>query len=47
MAEKEPSKQKLEASAMQSLADRTGQNQEQARNMQSAADQSDMKKHGQ
>lgn len=32
---------------MQSLADRTGQNEEQSRNMQSAADQSDITKHGQ
>lgn len=46
MAEKEPSKQKLEASAMQSLADQTEQHKEQARNMQSEADQSDIIKHG-
>lgn len=47
MAEKNPSKQKLEASHAQSLADRTGINQEQAKKMQSEADQSDIIKHGQ
>lgn len=47
MAEKNPSKQKLEASRAQSIADKTGMNQEAARNMQSEADQSDIVKHGQ
>ncbi len=47
MAEKRPSEQKQEASAMQSLADRTGQNKELAQAMQSAADRSDVRKHGQ
>lgn len=32
---------------MQSLADRTGQNKELAQAMQSAADRSDVRKHGQ
>lgn len=47
MAEKNPSKQKLEASKAQSLANRTGMNQDKARQMQSEADQSDIVKHGQ
>jgi|HigsolmetaAR203D_1030402.scaffolds.fasta_scaffold23285_2 hypothetical protein len=47
MAEKRPSKQKQEASAAQSLADRTGVGTEEARRMQSEADQSDVTKHGQ
>jgi hypothetical protein len=47
MGEKLPSKKKQEAAAMQSLADRTGQNKEIARQMQSEADQSDIRKHGQ
>jgi len=47
MAEKQPSKQKLEASKAQSEADRTGEGVEHAREMQSAADQSDIIKHGQ
>jgi hypothetical protein len=47
MAEKQPSEQKLKASEAQSIADRTGQGVEHAREMQSAADQSDIVKHGQ
>ncbi|MFD2371234.1 hypothetical protein ACFSO0_15025 [Brevibacillus sp. GCM10020057] len=47
MAEKQPSKQKLEASKAQSIADRTGEGADRARQMQSAADQSDIVKHGQ
>ena len=47
MSEKLPSQQKQAASAAQSLADRTGENKEQAREMQSQADQSDIIKHGQ
>ncbi|CAM3394951.1 MULTISPECIES: hypothetical protein [Brevibacillus] len=47
MAEKQPSKQKLEASKAQSIADQTGEGVEQARKMQSEADQSDIVKHGQ
>jgi hypothetical protein len=47
LAEKQPSKQKLKASEVQSIADRTGEGVEQARQMQSAADQSDIIKHGQ
>jgi hypothetical protein len=47
MAEKRPSKQKQEAAAAQSLADRTGIGVERARRMQSEADQSDIVKHGQ
>lgn len=47
MAEKQPSEQKLKASEVQSIADRTGQGVERAREMQSAADQSDIVKHGQ
>ncbi|MFM1650714.1 hypothetical protein ACI7RC_01280 [Brevibacillus sp. B_LB10_24] len=47
MAEKLPSKRKQAAAAAQSLADRTGQNKEAAREMQSRADQADFKKHGQ
>lgn len=47
MAEKLPSKKKQEAAAAQSLADRTGKDVEQARQMQSEADQSDIIKHGQ
>lgn len=47
MAEKNPSKQKLEASKAQSAADQTGVGVEQARSMQSKADQSDIVKHGQ
>lgn len=50
MAAKQPSKpseQKLEASKAQSIADRTGQGEERARQMQAEADQSDIVKHGQ
>jgi len=47
MSEKLPSKQKQEAAAAQSLADRTGTGKDRARNMQSEADQSDIVKHGQ
>ncbi|MEJ8544392.1 hypothetical protein [Brevibacillus borstelensis] len=47
MTEKLPSKQKQEAAAAQSRADRTGTGKEEARLMQSAADQSDIIKHGQ
>lgn len=47
MAEKQPSEQKLKASKAQSIADRTGQGAEQARELQSRADQSDIIKHGQ
>ncbi|MGZ0049817.1 hypothetical protein [Brevibacillus gelatini] len=47
MAEKQPSAQKLKASKAQSIADRTGIGVEQAREMQSRADQSDIVKHGQ
>jgi hypothetical protein len=47
LAEKQPSKQKLQASEAQSIADRTGEDTEQARQMQSEADQSDIIKHGQ
>ncbi|MGC5327184.1 hypothetical protein [Brevibacillus sp. SYSU BS000544] len=47
MAEKNPSKQKIEAEKAQSMADKTGQNKDVARRMQSEADQSDIVKHGQ
>lgn len=47
MAEKQPSKQKQEAAAAQSLADRTGIGKEEARRMQSEADKSEVIKHGQ
>lgn len=47
MAEKLPSKQKQEAAAAQSLADRTGNGMEHAREMQSESDQSDIIKHNQ
>ncbi len=47
MTKKNPSEQKLEASKAQSVADKTGQNKEMARRMQSEADQSDIIKHGQ
>jgi hypothetical protein len=47
MAEKRPSEQKQEAAKAQSIADRTGEGVERARDMQSAADQSDIVKHGQ
>ncbi|CAI8790373.1 MULTISPECIES: hypothetical protein [Brevibacillus] len=47
MAEKRPSAQKLKASKAQSIADRTGNDVELARDMQSRADQSDIVKHGQ
>ncbi|MGN7470294.1 hypothetical protein [Brevibacillus sp. SAFN-007a] len=47
MAEKLPSAQKRKASQAQSDADRTGTGVEQARDMQSRADQSDIIKHGQ
>lgn len=47
MAEKQPSEQKLKASRAQSVADRTGEDVERARQMQSEADQSDIVKHGQ
>lgn len=42
-----PSERKLEASEMQSIADRTGKDKDKARDMQSKADHLDMKKHGQ
>ncbi|WNC12605.1 hypothetical protein [Brevibacillus brevis] len=47
MAEKQPSEQKLKASKAQSIADRTGEGVDRARQMQSEADQSDIVKHGQ
>ncbi|USG67726.1 hypothetical protein NDK47_10780 [Brevibacillus ruminantium] len=47
MAEKLPSKQKQAAAAAQSRADRTGTGKEEARRLQSEADQSDIIKHGQ
>lgn len=40
-----PSQRKLDASELQSLADRTGKNKEAAREAQSEADHLDMKKH--
>lgn len=40
-----PSKRKAEASEKQSIADRTGQNKQEARDAQSEADRLDMKKH--
>ncbi|HZG17409.1 MAG TPA: hypothetical protein VE710_20710 [Candidatus Bathyarchaeia archaeon] len=46
MAKKLPSKRKQQAAAVQSLADRTGQYVELAREMQSDADQKDITKHG-
>jgi hypothetical protein len=47
MAEKRPSQRKQAAAAAQSRADRTGQNEEMAREMQSEADRADLRKHGQ
>ncbi|WP_400163390.1 hypothetical protein ACAF76_007945 [Brevibacillus sp. TJ4] len=47
MAKKRPSEQKQKAAEAQSIADRTGRGVEHARDMQSAADQSDIVKHGQ
>lgn len=40
-----PSERKVKASEKQSVADRSGQNKEQARQAQSEADHLDMKKH--
>lgn len=40
-----PSGRKVESAEAQSIADRTGRNQEKARKMQAEADRLDMKKH--
>ncbi|WP_176560422.1 hypothetical protein [Brevibacillus dissolubilis] len=46
MANKRPSERKIAASEAQSIADRTGEGVERAREMQSDADQKDVTKHG-
>jgi|GEM_PF-5588718 len=46
MAEKQPSELKKAAAKAQAFADTTGQNKEEAKLLQSVADHSEAKKHG-